>query len=269
MYAVFNTVETQNKHLPSAHSHPETMKLTLSFLFFVFTNIFINIVDVVQSATVTVKPGESIQDALDNEIQPGDTLLILPGTYQEYNPDFALCGLRVSTDHITIRAAGKVTLLAQEVPELGLQHVGIYVAPKSTDTDNCEVGQPKESCNIELLDVTIEGITVEGFKKHGIHTRWVNGFDVSRCESINNDEGNGLYFTISRNGYVKNCFSTGSRDSALWVSHGEDVVRFNTYILLHFLVHNFPSLLFALLYLTPTSSDCTKLIICRWSRIVN
>jgi len=169
------------------------------------------------NATVhRVFPGESIQAVIDIAA-PGDTILVEPGTYQE-DPT-SLYGLRISTDNLRLIGkvnkgqgdAGKVRLLAN-----GDQETGVYAAPAGCEYKDSE-------CADELQGFHIRGFTVEEFPVNGIQTRWVDGFEVIRYESINN-LNNGLYPTLSTNGLVQNNFSYGSQDTALWVA-GSEMVR--------------------------------------------
>ena len=68
----------------------------------------------------------------------------------------------------------------------------------------------------------IRGFTVEGFPRNGIQTRWVDGFEFVRNESVNN-LNNGIYPTLSANGLVQNNVSYGSLDTAMWVAGSENV----------------------------------------------
>ncbi len=55
--------------------------------------------------TITVSPGESIQAAVD-QAQPGQTVLIRPGTYRPSGAAEALVVIRAAKDGITIRGGG-------------------------------------------------------------------------------------------------------------------------------------------------------------------
>lgn len=167
------------------------------------------------AAVHRVNPGESIQAAID-AASPGDTILVEAGTYQE-DPSSEY-GLRISTDDLRLIGkvkkgqgeAGKVRLLAN-----GGQRTGIYAAPAGCEFED-------RACASELQGFYVRGFTVEGFPRNGIQTRWVDGFEFVRNESVNN-LNNGIYPTLSANGLVQNNVSYGSLDTSLWVAGSENV----------------------------------------------
>ncbi len=162
-----------------------------------------------------VHSGESIQAAID-AASPGDTILVEPGTYQE--DPASEYGLHITVDNLRLIGkvkkgqgeAGKVRLLRN-----GGQETGVFAAPPGC-------GYTDSECAGELHDFYLRGFTVEGFPQNGIQTRWVDGFEFVRNESVNN-LNNGIYPTLSANGLVANNVSYGSLDTAMWVAGSENV----------------------------------------------
>mmetsp|Transcript_27047 Transcript_27047/g.45057 ORF Transcript_27047/g.45057 Transcript_27047/m.45057 type:complete len:409 (-) Transcript_27047:138-1364(-) len=176
----------------------------------------------IDAAVLHVAPGDSIQAAV-NLAEEGDMVLVQSGTYEgEPDSDY---GVRVTTNGLRLLGTGQVNLVPASD---GSNQVGIFISPPTIpeedqlcDYYNSVNGRPDgtDDCGGAWLHgATIEGFTVQGFPGNGIQTRWVDGFTISRCKSIDN-ELNGLYATISKNGVVNNCFSSGSFGTALWASH--------------------------------------------------
>lgn len=178
---------------------------------------------VAQATVHRVYPGESIQAAID-VAAPGDTVLVEPGTYKE--TDNGLYGLRISVDNLRLIGkvkpgrgeAGKVRIVHNEA-----QETGVYAAPAGCDYRVEADSELGENCKSQSLQgFYIRGFSVEEFPVNGIQTRWVNGFEFVRNESVNN-LNNGIYPTLSANGLVRNNSSYGSLDTAMWVAGSENV----------------------------------------------
>jgi Right handed beta helix region len=112
-----------------------------------------------QGTTLTVQPGQSIQDAL-NAARPGDTVLVLAGEYREQ--------LEITTDRITLQGRGAVLRPPQTpVPRRCSQNFGLPENPYGIcvsglrDPDTGAVARPVEG-------VTVAGFTVGEFPDSGI-----------------------------------------------------------------------------------------------------
>jgi hypothetical protein len=164
--------------------------------------------------TIQVLNGESIQAAIDGA-SPGDVIVVQAGIYNtETSSNGSLYGLRVSSDNLTLIGENGAVRVIQGQQQ---QETGLYVAPPNCDYTDQECSSPNN-----LLGFSVSGFSVENFPANGIQTRWVEGFTIHNCSSINN-LNNGLYATLSRNGVISNSFSSGSLDSALWVAGSTNV----------------------------------------------
>lgn len=101
-------------------------------------------------ASDVVDHGESIQAAID-AAQPGDTIVVRPGTYHE--------SLEIRKEGIKLLGSGAVLTPPQEPPETlcneGPFVVGMCIAGE-VDEATFEAGEP-------LANVTVDGFTIEGF----------------------------------------------------------------------------------------------------------
>ena len=177
------------------------------------------------NATVrTVKAGGSIQAAVD-AAKPGDTILVEPGTYYGSDPKY---GLRITTNNLRLIGkvregqgnAGKVRIVYKPGSE---QKTGVYAAPAGCDYNVSAGSALGQACKAKTLQgFYIRGFSVEDFPVNGIQTRWVDGFEFVRNDSVRN-LNNGIYPTLSANGLLQNNMSYGSLDTAMWVAGSENV----------------------------------------------
>jgi parallel beta-helix repeat protein len=182
--------------------------------------------------TIVVRPGESIQAALDRA-QEGTRIFVLAGVYRELgNP----------TNGLNITKSG-IQLIGQTTPDkrvilenAGNQRNGIVVVPPAEkDCMDCHSsmappfplvdGAPPRSDDLEplLYDIEIRGITIRGFGNNGLFTQRVDGYKIIDVESIDN-RNYGIFPTLSRNGLITHSRATGSDlDSGIWVQSSENV----------------------------------------------
>ncbi|MFZ1866204.1 MAG: right-handed parallel beta-helix repeat-containing protein, partial [Polyangiales bacterium] len=197
--------------------------------------------------TILVKPGQSIQEAID--LSEGPTRIeIEPGIYEEpCNPinglnitksGIHLLGLSTPEERVIVKHTGDqrngMVIVPPEVPAAAQPLFGPKV--QRTDCMGChsDMGPPFPlhpyvpkviplATDPWLIDIVVEGITVQGFGNNGIFTEHVDGFVLDDVESIDN-LNYGIFPVLSRNGVIRDSHSTGSTlDSGLWVETSENV----------------------------------------------
>jgi hypothetical protein len=197
--------------------------------------------------TILVKSGQSIQEAIDLAVGP-TRIEIEPGVYEEpCNPvnglnvtksGIELIGLSTTEQRVIVRHTGDqrngIVIVPPEVPPEAQPLFGPKV--ERTDCLGCHSDMappfplhpfvpkviPLET-DPWLSDVRIEGITVQGFGNNGLFTEHVDGFVFDDVESVDN-LNYGIFPTLSRNGVIRDSYSTGSTlDSGLWVETSENV----------------------------------------------
>ncbi|MEU1628827.1 right-handed parallel beta-helix repeat-containing protein [Streptomyces sp. NPDC020096] len=115
-----------------------------------------------------VHPGESIQQAIDRA-SPGETLFLLPGTYQG--------SVEVTVPGLTIRGMGAGTVLTPGAAQPGNACAKAGHGICVTGTEN----QP-------LTGVRIQSLTVSGFAKNGISASWTDQLSVRNVLVQNNGQ---------------------------------------------------------------------------------
>jgi parallel beta-helix repeat protein len=190
--------------------------------------------------TIVVKPGQSIQAAIDRA-QPGTRIYILAGVYRELsNPTN---GLNITKNGISLigqRATGKRVIFENA----GAQRNGIVVVPPDrTECMSChsDMAPPfpllpgVESDGLKMrepmmLGFEIRNITIRGFRNNGLFTENVDGFKIINVESVDN-RNYGIFPTLSKNGLITHSRATGSdTDSGIWVETSENVVVTHNYV---------------------------------------
>jgi parallel beta-helix repeat protein len=122
------------------------------------------------AATIVVKPGDSIQAAIDRA-SPGDTILVRPGTYAEY--------LTIQKDNLTLKASGVrgSVLLVPEKDKWGS-------CPFNDSSGICVHGQVDQYGNLgpPVSGTRIVGFTVANFFRSGIAFLNANDSAVTATE---------------------------------------------------------------------------------------
>jgi parallel beta-helix repeat protein len=130
-----------------------------------------------------VRPGESVQEAIDRAT-PGETLLLLPGTYRE--------SIEVTVPGLTIRGMGPGTVLAPGPTRSG-------TACARAGHGICVTG----TANRPLTGVRLRSLTVSGFPKDGIASTWTDRMSV-RDVLVRDNGQQGISQQLSTRGEFRN-----------------------------------------------------------------
>lgn len=115
--------------------------------------------------THVVFPGQSIQRAVD-AAEPGDTVLLAPGTYRE--------SVTVNTPGITLTGLGRSTVIEPDTKQAG----------KCAEAGNgiCVIGTKAH----DVEGVTIASLTVTGFTGSGVFAMGTDGLTVRNVTAVKN-----------------------------------------------------------------------------------
>ncbi|WP_437561425.1 right-handed parallel beta-helix repeat-containing protein [Sorangium sp. So ce542] len=182
--------------------------------------------------TLVVRPGQSIQDAIDRAAD-GARILILPGVYRETadptngliinKSGISLIGLNRPTERVVLENAGSQRNGIVVVPSERSDCMGCHesMAPPFALKPGID-GAMTES-EPALYDVEIRGITIRDFNNNGLFTERVDGFRIVDVHSDNN-KNYGIFPTRSRNGLIALSKATGANDSGMWIETSERVL---------------------------------------------
>ena len=145
--------------------------------------------------TITVNAGEKIQTAID-QARPGDTVVIMPGTYNE--------GVVIKRNDITLR--GQMDGDTRPIMD-GQKQIGNGVI----------------ACGDNF---TIENLHVKNYQANGVLTNGPDGVVMRNIFAEDTGEY-GLFPVHSKNVLLENNVVTGSSDAALYVGQSENVVMRN------------------------------------------
>jgi parallel beta-helix repeat protein len=170
------------------------------------------------ASTIVVRPGDSIQAAVD-QANPGDTILVEPGTYTEAGRPCPtelgeLCAVVVSKDGISLLGKpvpGHPVLL--ENP--GGQDQGIAVAKSADPACLTDATQ-------RVQGSTVSGFTVDDFGGYGVFLYCVDHWRITRT-TTRDDLEYGIFPSHSGFGRVDNSFASGAQDTGIYVGQSHDV----------------------------------------------
>ncbi|MFH9614141.1 right-handed parallel beta-helix repeat-containing protein [Streptomyces pratensis] len=150
---------------------------------------------------LVVRPGESIQSAVD-AAQPGDTVVVLAGTYRE--------SVLITKPGLTLRGTGARTVIAPPAAK------GAKAANACATGGNglCVIGTKGNTVD----DVRIRSLTVSGFEKSGIWASWTDGLSVRRVAAGKNGTW-GIAQERSTRGDFRYNTATGNGDAGIFVAN--------------------------------------------------
>ncbi|MFN2555406.1 MAG: nitrous oxide reductase family maturation protein NosD [Nitriliruptorales bacterium] len=105
------------------------------------------------AASDVVEPGESIQEAIDAG-QPGDTIVVRPGTYAE--------SLEIRKDGIKLLGSGAVLTPPQQPPETACNELPDFIVGICTAGEFEFTEEAVETGRL-LPNVTVDGFNIQGF----------------------------------------------------------------------------------------------------------
>lgn len=147
-----------------------------------------------------VAPGQSIQAAVD-AAHPGDTIVLRPGNYAG--------GVLISKDRITIRGAGRSTV----VSDTGQNHC-LNVAGPSGFCVTSGYGT--------VSRVTIEDLKVTGFAGFGVFGAGTDRLTVTGVAAVDNGEYGITEFGSTRGRFVGNYVTGTANDAGIYVGDTPD-----------------------------------------------
>jgi hypothetical protein len=172
------------------------------------------------SGTIVVRPGQSIQAAV-NRAEQGDTVLIKPGVYHQ--------SVQIRKDGITLRGSGDFSggtvivppkVFPKTVCNSFAGPTGICILAKKLNIQTGAVSSP-------VRNDTVTNLVVKGFPGNGVFGYGTVGMRVTRVAAIDNAEYGISRFESSDTLFAHD-IATGSGEAGFYVGdspHADTVVR--------------------------------------------
>ena len=184
-------------------------RLSLVVTAFVISAVVVAVPAFGGSNTHVVRPGESIQAAVD-AAAPGDTVVVREGEYYG--------SVTIHTDGLTLRAQGYVVLEPSRYGSsecyLPGHDVGICVVPVDFDSSS-------GSYSNRVRKVTITGFRIEDFAGDGVFGFGTENLTVSNVVAIDNTAYGVASFDGIGTKFTHNTVS-GSHDAGIYVGDSQD-----------------------------------------------
>jgi hypothetical protein len=180
-------------------------------------NLFL--ASIAAAATFVVRPGDSIQAAVDRA-PAGSRILVRPGVYHESG---AVRAVTVTRDHIHLIGLARPNRPVI-IEQSGTQTQGIWVSPPDTlEPANVEL-PPCGVSGERIQGSDVRGFTVQGFAGFGIYLACVDGFSVR--QNVARDDRTYSIFPVrsSRGRLTGNRGSGTHSDACIYVGQDEDVL---------------------------------------------
>ena len=166
------------------------------------------------SKQITVKPGESIQAAVD-KASPGDTILVQPGTYHEKGAPCPFktgetCAVSITKNDIALVGESGTAAVVLDNPGAKLA-IGIGVGKYYTCTPSYRVDGDK-----------VVGFTVSGFTDTGIEGTCMKDWEWA-YDSVSNDKIYGFYPVWASYGRLDNSVATDATDTGFYVGISDHI----------------------------------------------
>ncbi|MFJ9927112.1 Nitrous oxidase accessory protein NosD, contains tandem CASH domains [Streptomyces misionensis] len=159
--------------------------------------------------TLVVRQGESIQQAV-NRAQPGDTVLVLPGTYKE--------SVTINTPQVTLRGLGGRTVIEPAVKTVAgkAPHANTKATKSCAEGGNgiCVIGTKKK--NVE--GVTVADLRVTGFARAGVFGMATDGMTVRGVQAVKNAVW-GIAQERSVRGHIFGNYAQGNGDAGVFLAN--------------------------------------------------